>query len=1057
MTEIERTCPRCGLVFASTKLDGICPSCLLANTLDIEERNDEHAFWEDEEPKTAFGRSFSHFEIIEELGRGGMGTVYRARDHVTGRSVAIKILQAHHLDEPDLIKRFRSEVRAVTSLDHRHILPIHEVGEHDGIPFFSMKLATGGSLAQRLPDFLGHPRKAAQLVAKIARGVQHAHEHGILHRDLKPGNILLDDAGEPYVCDFGLAKWIDDDRRLTVTSAVLGTPHYIAPEQASGKTLTISADIYSLGAILYELMTGRPPFVGQTVIETLRQASESSPAKPSSIVNQTPRDLEVICMKALEREPASRYKTAAALADDLENWIAGRPIRARPVSAAEQLWRWARRNPLPATLGATLAGAITALAIGATIAAVNINQARKRAVDAEADRREQLYAALIAQARASRMTNEAGHRTEAIEAIKKAAAIRPSLELRNEAIAALTLVDLQVAKSFPVRANSGQRLAFDKALQTVAVASESGEVSLFSLRDGSLLRPNLFSVGQRVLALIHSGSRYIAARCADGGVYIFETETGRRVAYFPDHKIPHSIGFSSDCVFSADETLLALGEADGVKIFEVPSGQTIATLKMDQPEQCAFSPDGKMLALGCGSPSSGKKFARVWAFKETGALVNLEMPAGTSSFAWSPSQQTLAVGSLDYSIHLFRTSDWQNIGTLQGHRQQVSFVAFNHSGEMLVSNASDRTLRLWDIRTMSELVEATGYLSESSLGFSPDDRFIHTTDYKTCVTLIEVVGADRVCTAFAPPSAQDQIIAAGTSSYSPDSRLLATASIMSIQVFDGKKKTRLTTLSNLDPTQSSLRFLRDGKTLAVLRRRTGLSLYDCFLNEPRLTLQLRRLFPQWQTYAFGSDANAGSPLATLTSERDSKVVVWNSETNQKECELTTTSDIKDASLSPDTKWWIAVYNNKTAEIHTYPAAQKVTSLQAGRAGGVKFSPSGKWISLTGSGSDHVLWNTGTWTKGPALPAEVEEKTSYVAFSADETLLAASLRDQIGLVSLPDGALLATLEQRLQPSQYYRLLFSPDQTQLAAHGPDNSLVIWDLVQMRKQLRSLGLDW
>ncbi len=314
----ERTCPRCGLVFLAQTFDGLCPACLLTNTLDLEGPEDVPAFWEElPEPKRQVERSFSHFELLDELGRGGMGVVYRARDMNTERIVAVKVLQAHHLQEPDVVQRFRSEVRAVSSLDHPHILPIHEVGEDNSIPFFSMKLTTGGSLAHNLGRYLGKPREAAQLLAKVSRGVQHAHERGILHRDLKPGNILIDAAGEPYVGDFGLAKWIDDDRNLTMTAAVLGTPHYIAPEQASGsKALTTAVDIYSLGAILYELLTGRPPFVGTSVLETLMAAQEKTPERPSTITPHVPRDLETICLKALQHEPVARYATAGAFADD---------------------------------------------------------------------------------------------------------------------------------------------------------------------------------------------------------------------------------------------------------------------------------------------------------------------------------------------------------------------------------------------------------------------------------------------------------------------------------------------------------------------------------------------------------------------------------------------------------------------------------------------------------------------------------------------------------------------------------------------------------------------
>ena len=1054
MTKTERTCPRCGLVFVSDQLDGLCPSCLLTNTLDIEDRHDERAFWEDEPPPAPpQGRGFSHFEILEELGRGGMGTVYRARDHVTGRIIALKVLQAHHLNEPDLIQRFRSEVRAVTSLDHRHILPIHEVGEHDGIPFFSMKLATGGSLAQHLGDYLGHSRKAALLVAKIARGVQHAHEHGILHRDLKPGNILLDDAGEPYVCDFGLAKWLNDDRRLTITSAVLGTPHYIAPEQANGKSnLTISADIYSLGAILYELLTGRPPFVGETVMDTLRQASQDTPAKPSSIVNHTPRDLETVCLKTLEREPSARYKTASALADDLENWLSGRPIRARPVSAAEQLWRWARRNPLPAALGLVLALAITTLAVGSTIAAVKIDKARTRAVDAENDAREQLYAALLAQARASRMTPQAGHRTEALAAIQKAAAIHPSLELRNEAIAALTLVDLRVAKTLKVRENSDQRVAFNSTLETIAVATKQGDIDMVRLSDG-LSQKRITGSGQPILSLIHSGRRYLAARCSDDAVYIYESDSGRQLFQFPGHKIPRQMNVSSsDCIFSPDETLLALGSPETVEVIEIATGKEIARLKTTQPEQCAFSSDGKHLAFG----NRKEKTVNIWKIGEYDTVTKLDLPAGPTSLAWNSDGQTLAVGCEDYSIQIIRTNDWKIQATLAGHRQTVWKTAFNHRGDMLVSSSGDKTLRLWDLRTMSQLVELTGYKSESSIEFSPDDRTISTTDYKTMAVVLEVLGRNRICTAFAAPSRQEQTQNESSIDFSPDSRLLAKASISSIQIFDAKQARLLQTIPLPIPTQTTLRFGADNKSLIVLSRRTGITRYHFSFRDNDFSLLVSDNLAQWPSYVFGSAPYDRSPIFCLMSDKEAKSIIWDFSTGQTLYENDEAKVVSDIAISPNKQWFITTYREGLPIIRAFPSGKNIAELPQGKGGACFISPTGHWLALTGIG-DYLLWNTDTWTKGPSLPPEVEEKTGNAAFSYDERYLAARMMDQTALVSLPAGKLLAVLEQRILPNLYSNLRFSPDGAQLALHGPDNSLILWEINELQNELRKLNLMW
>ncbi len=286
-----------------------------------------------------------------------MGVVYRAMQHGSQRQVAVKMILAEQVATPGMLERFRAEGEAIASLDHPHILPIYETGEIDATPFYSMRLVSGGTLRECLVDFQAQPRQAAKLMTTVARAVHHAHQRGILHRDLKPGNILLDGVERsPFVSDFGLAKWLGRNNRLTIATSALGTPHYIAPEQASGasKELTPAADVYSLGAILYELLAGRPPFVADTPLETLRLAADTPPPAPRTFKATIPRDLELICLKCLAKEPAARYASAAALAEDLERWLEGHTILARPATPIERAWRWTTRNRTVAALSGAL-------------------------------------------------------------------------------------------------------------------------------------------------------------------------------------------------------------------------------------------------------------------------------------------------------------------------------------------------------------------------------------------------------------------------------------------------------------------------------------------------------------------------------------------------------------------------------------------------------------------------------------------------------------------------------------------------------------------------------
>src|SRR5216110_54380 len=359
-------CPQCGS--ASRVGRSLCLSCMLSAGMGANGRNGDSADETSAKAETLddlLGEldvcdadwRLGNYQILEEIGRGGMGVIYRARQRHSRRIVALKRILSYHADSQETLARFRREAQAAASLDHPNIVPIYEVGEsEDGFPFFSMKFASGGSLLDAAPGLGSEPRRSVALMAKVARAVQYAHTQGILHRDIKPGNVLLDGRGEPLVSDFGLAKWLDTSSHLTRTLTIFGTPGYIAPEQVNGSAgkLAPTSDVYSLGAILFDLLTGRPPFLGEHALKVIQQASEKPAPKLRTLVPGLDRDLETICAKCLEREPGARYRSAGALAEDLERWLEGQPIAARPLSAPALIWRWTGRNSAVAGIAVLL-------------------------------------------------------------------------------------------------------------------------------------------------------------------------------------------------------------------------------------------------------------------------------------------------------------------------------------------------------------------------------------------------------------------------------------------------------------------------------------------------------------------------------------------------------------------------------------------------------------------------------------------------------------------------------------------------------------------------------
>jgi eukaryotic-like serine/threonine-protein kinase len=701
-------------------------------------------------------RYFGDFELERVLGEGGMGIVYKARQLSLNRPVALKMIKAARFASGDDLRRFQNEAEAVARLDHPNIVPIFEVGRFENQQYFSMKFVAGESLDKRLRDYVAHPRRAAQLLALTARAIHHAHQRGILHRDLKPANVLIDPEGHPHVTDFGLAKRVEGDSELTQSGAILGTPAYMAPEQASGKrgTVTTSTDIYGLGAILYALLAGRPPFGGTAILEILDQVRDREPDSPRKFNSRVPRDLDVICLKCLEKDSRRRYASADALAEDLKRWLAGEPIAARPVAGASRLWMWCRRNPLVAA--ATGLVAVSLVVVAALSLLYAKAQGRRVNEQAEATRTITTLATNLEYERQDLKTSlVTSNRRLAMLYFERA---QRAFDGEQANIGLLWLVE-----SWRAASN-----ADDSSWQRLARANLSFRRSRWvEIKD-------VFAHNATVWRVAASpNGRRILTGSSDNTARLWDSDTAQPVGKPLVHQ-----GVVWSAKFSPDGKTILTGSWDNTaRLWDVATTRPIGLplRHQDWVRSVAFSPDGKTILTG-----SADNTARLWdaaTARPVGKPMVHQGPVW--HVAYGPESKTVLTGSADKTARIWDAATGQPIGEPMAHEAVVTEAAYSPEGRTVLTASADGKVRLWDAATGRPIGQPIIHQGRvDSVMFSPDGKTVLTGSAdKTARTWDAATGQ---------PVGRPMVHQAAVSSvaYSPDGKTILTAAQKTAQLWD---------------------------------------------------------------------------------------------------------------------------------------------------------------------------------------------------------------------------------------------------------------------------------
>ena len=1016
-------------------------------------------------PEVCAGQVWAgRYEVVKELGRGGMGAVYQAKDLQLGRTVAIKTLLAGPQAKAMDLERWRREAETVAALAHPNIVQLYEVGSHEGRPFLVLEYVAGQTLADYAASRPMPAEEAAGLLLTIARAVQFAHERGIVHRDLKPSNVLLSGPPpsvtsfqraavkpryEPKVTDFGLAKRFTGDSGHTHTGVMVGTPSYMAPEQ-TGVTRYIgpATDIYALGAVLYELLTGRPPFTSDSAIDTARQVVWEDPIPPQRLAHHIPRDLETVCLKCLEKDPYRRFATAEALAEDLHRYLTGQPILARPVSWWGRTVKWSKRRPAAAALvGVSLLAVSLLLIVGWWHAAV-LADSNNQLLGALTDAKEQRARAEREQDEAKRQAKRYGEQLVRAQRGLFAQQLSQAETLwKDDPGRGLALLEDQELCPTPLRdfcwhylhrLCQRQRTALrtstpatcvklSPAGNTLAVVDEQG-VTLWNWSTTNEAEPIRLPTTSAALAIAWSAdSQTLWTLTNNRHLIAWEVKTQT-----PRTMLPQTDILLKAACFSAHGQLAAWGDDRGkITLFDLSAGEVKRTFAAHamSVQSVVISDDGLWLAS-----SSQDKTCKLWNLAiENPAITLAEKNDDTLCCEFSPDSRLLATGGDDEKVKLWHVVDARLVTTLPGHLSGITSLAFSHDGQTLASGSRDRSIQWWNLSTLRSQLVLTGH-----------NNAIHGLDFSGDGLLLASAGQDNTARLWnlTDPSPLQEFSAHAERilalAFSPDGRTLVTSSkdrTLSIWDFPTcRLRHRLEKTHRI----RALSFTKDGSLILAASEDQSVKLIDPMTGviKEKLTEDKTRLFGLALSQDERSLATAGDNL---------KVALWDFSTRKVRFSLDAhTENASTVAFSPDGRFLASAGADRVVLIWDVASGRLLHRLKGHEdwVHGLAFSPDGATLVTTSFDETIRMWNTGTWQLRRVLRGHTSY-VMYVTFSPDGKTLATGAGDrwtavqgEVKLWDADTGHLRLTLPQQTGP-----LAFHPQGLLLATGTEEGAVRLW----------------